>query len=45
MGDFLKIFMLAIISFFLFCLLDTAIQIQKQNHQIIELLQRDKLGE
>jgi capsular polysaccharide biosynthesis protein len=45
MSDFLKIFILAIISLFLFCLLDTTIKIQKQNQQIIELLQLGKLGE
>jgi hypothetical protein len=45
MSDFLKLFILAIISLFLFGLLDTAIKIQKQNQQIIELLQCDKLGE
>jgi hypothetical protein len=45
MSDFLKVFILAIISLFLFCLLDTAIKIQKQNQQIIELLQQAKLEE
>jgi hypothetical protein len=42
MSDFLKLFILAIISLFLFGLLDTAIKIQKQNQQIIELLQYGK---
>ena len=45
MSDFLKIFLLAVVTFFLFALLDTAIQIQKQNHQIIELLQQNKSEE
>lgn len=42
MSDLLKLIILAFISLILFGLLDTAIKIQKQNQQIIELLQQGK---
>lgn len=45
MIDFFKLIILALISLFLFCLVETTLQIQKQNQQIIELLQKSKLEE